>query len=81
MTQDKANSESWTYVQPTKVLHPISQRDCRPTGVYQGPDAQFDGIDSADRVQYAASVITDELRSELAKPSRLRPSRKPTRFG
>jgi hypothetical protein len=37
-----------------------------PTTVYQGPDAQFDGIDQADRSKYAA-IITDELRSELAK--------------
>jgi hypothetical protein len=37
-----------------------------PTVVYQGPDAQFDGIEPADRARYAA-MITDELRSELAK--------------
>jgi hypothetical protein len=42
--------------------------------VYHGPDAQFDGIEPADRSKFAA-IITDELRSELAKtfPTPARP--------
>jgi hypothetical protein len=66
MTQDKANSENWTYVQPREVFTKYRSVIVDPTAVYQGPDAQFEGIDSADRYK-AASVITDELRRELAK--------------
>ena len=66
MTQDKANSESWTYVQPREVFSKYRTVIVEPTAVYQGPDSQFDGIDSADRYK-AASVITAELRQELAK--------------
>jgi len=66
MTQDKAGSESWTFVQPREVFTKYRTIIVEPTAVYQGPDAQFDGIDSADRYK-AASVITNELRQELAK--------------
>jgi hypothetical protein len=66
MTQDKANSENWTYVQPREVFSKYRTVIVEPTAVYQGPDAQFDGIDSADRSK-AASVVTAELRQELAK--------------
>jgi hypothetical protein len=66
MTQDKAGAESWTYVQPREVFTKYRSVIVEPTAVYQGPDAQFDGIDSADRYK-AASVITEELRQELAK--------------
>jgi hypothetical protein len=74
MTQDKANSESWTYVQPREVFIKYRTVIVDPTAVYQGADAQFDGIDSADRYK-AASVITDELRKELVKtfPSPAKP--------
>jgi len=74
MTQDKANSESWTYVQPREVFTKYRTVIVDPTAVYQGADAQFDGIDSADRYK-AASVITEDLRKELAKtfPSPARP--------
>jgi len=74
MTQDKANSESWTYVQPREVFTKYRTVIVDPTAVYQGADAQFDGIDSADRYK-AASVITDELRKELVKtfPSPAKP--------
>jgi len=66
MTQDKANSENWTYVQPRNVFTKYRTVIVDPAVVYQGPDAQFEGIDSADRYK-AASVITNELRQELAK--------------
>jgi hypothetical protein len=74
MTQDKAGAESWTYVQPREVFTKYRSVIVDPTVVYQGPDAQFDGIDSADRYK-AASVITEELRQELAKtfPSPAKP--------
>jgi len=74
MTQDKAKSESWTYVQPREVFTKYRTVIVDPTAVYQGADAQFDGIDSADRYK-AASVITDELRKELIKtfPSPAKP--------
>jgi hypothetical protein len=66
MSQDKANSESWTYVQPREVFTKYRSVIVDPTAVYQGPDAQFEGIDSADRYK-AASVVTAELQQELAK--------------
>lgn len=66
MSQDKANSESWTYVQPRQVFTKYRTVIVDPTDVYTGPDAQFEGIDSADRYK-AASVVTAELRQELAK--------------
>lgn len=66
MSQDKANTESWTYAQPTSVFTKYRTVIVDPTQIYQGPDAQFDGVDPADRQKYAA-VITDELRQEIAK--------------
>ena len=74
MVQDKANSENWTYVHPTKGFTQYRTVIVDATSVYKGPDAQFDGIEPADREKYAA-VITDELRSELAKtfPSPAKP--------
>jgi hypothetical protein len=66
MTQDKTGSENWTYVQPRSVFTKYRSVIVDQTAVYQGPDAQFDGIDPADRNR-AAAVITNELRQELAK--------------
>ena len=66
MTQDSSGSESWTYVQPTSRFLKYRTVIVEPTTVYQGPDAQFEDIDKADRSKFAA-IITDELRSELAK--------------
>ena len=74
MTQDKSGTESWTYTRPTSVFTKYRTVLVDPTTVYQGPDAQFDGVDPADRQQYA-QVITDELRREIAKtfPAPARP--------
>jgi hypothetical protein len=74
MTQDKPGGESWTYAQPQAVFTKYRTAIVDPTVVYQGPDAQFDGIDPADRSKYAA-MITNELRSEIAKtfPTPARP--------
>ena len=66
MSQDAPGAESWTYVQPRSVFLKYRTVMVDPTVVYQGPDAQFDGIDYATRAKYAA-IITDELRSEIAK--------------
>ena len=74
MTQDSSGSESWTYVQPTSRFQKYRTLIVEPATVYQGPDAQFEDIDKADRTKFAA-IITDELRSELAKtfPSPAKP--------
>jgi len=74
MTQDSSGSESWTYVQPTSRFSKYRTVIVEPATVYQGPDAQFEDIDKADRTKFAA-IITDELRSELAKtfPSPAKP--------
>ena len=66
MAQDKAGSESWTYAQPREVFGKYRTLIVDNTAVYNGPDAQFDGIDAADRAKFA-TIVTDALRSELAK--------------
>jgi Protein of unknown function (DUF3313) len=66
MSQDKAGTESWTYVKPVSAFTKYRTVIVDPTTVYQGPDAQFDNVDPADRQRYAV-MITDELRQEIAK--------------
>ena len=66
MTQDKPGTESWTYAQPVSRFAKYRTVIVSPTKVYQGPDAEFEGIDPADRAKYA-QMITDELRKEIAK--------------
>jgi hypothetical protein len=66
MAQDKAGTESWTYSQPRSVFTKYRTVIVDPTVVYKGPDAQFDNVDPASR-QKIASVVTEELRSEIAK--------------
>ena len=66
MAQDKPGSESWTYAQPRSVFTKYRTVIVEPTAVYTGADAQFGDISKAERSKYAA-MITDELRSELAK--------------
>jgi hypothetical protein len=66
MAQDKPGAESWTYAQPTSVFTKYRTVIVDSTTVYRGADAQFDGIEPADRQKYAA-MVTDELRSEIAK--------------
>ena len=66
MTQDKAGSESWTYVNPSVNFTTYRNVIVDPTSVYTGPDAQFGDISQADRDQYAI-LMTDELRSEIGK--------------
>jgi hypothetical protein len=66
MTQDKPGSESWTYAQPRSVFLKYKTVIVDPAVVYQGADAQFEGIDRADRQKFA-EMITRELRSEIGK--------------
>lgn len=66
MMQDKKGSESWTYVNPEANFTRYRTVIVDNGSVYQGPDAQFDGVDPADRDQYAV-IMTDALRTELAK--------------
>jgi hypothetical protein len=75
MQQDSPGKESWTYSQPASVFRKYRSVIVEPTVVYKGPDAQFEGIESADRAKFAA-IITDQLRSELAKsfPSPAKPA-------
>jgi len=76
MAQDKAGSESWTYAQPREVFGKYRTLIVDNTAVYSGADAQFDGINAADRAKFA-SIVTEQLRSELAKsfpnPARVQP--------
>ena len=66
MSQDRPNSESWTYAQDRSVFTKYRTVIVEPTEVYRGPDAQFDGVNPADRAKYA-TTITNELRQEMAK--------------
>jgi hypothetical protein len=67
MEQDKTGSESWTYAQSRDVFTKYRTLIVDPTAVYNGPDAQFDGgISAADRSKFAG-IVTEQLRSELAK--------------
>ncbi len=56
MAQDKAGSESWTYAQPREVFGKYRTLIVDNSAVYSGPDAQFDGIEAADRAKFAAIV-------------------------
>jgi len=66
LIQDKAGSESWTYAQAASVFLKYRTVLVDPTVIYGGADADFDGIDVADRSRFAA-IVTDELRSEIGK--------------
>jgi len=66
MSQDSPGSESWTFAEPRTAFQKYRTVIVEPTVVYQGPDAQFDGIDPAARNEFAG-IITDALRSEIAK--------------
>jgi Protein of unknown function (DUF3313). len=66
MQQDKAGSESWTYAQPASEFRKYRTVMIPAAVVYQGPDAQFQGITPADRAKFA-DMITQELRREMAK--------------
>jgi hypothetical protein len=66
LAQDAPGSESWTYAQPRNVFLKYRTVIVDPATVYQGPDAQFDGIEMADRQRFAA-IVTQELQSEIAK--------------
>ena len=66
MMQDKPGSESWTYAQPASRFQKYRTVMVGETAVYQGPDAQFEGIEMNDRARFA-QIITRELRSEIAK--------------
>ena len=66
MTQDAPGRESWTYAQPASVFLKYRTVLIDPTTVYQGPDAQFEGIDPADRSRFA-QIVTEELRSEIGR--------------
>jgi hypothetical protein len=66
MSQDRAGSESWTYVNPSANFTTYRNVIVDPTTVYTGPDAQFGDIGEADRAQFAA-IFTNELRSDIGK--------------
>ena len=74
LAQDKAGSESWTYARPASEFRKYRTVMIPAAVVYQGPDAQFQGISPADRAKFA-DMITQELRREMAKsfPSPARP--------
>jgi hypothetical protein len=76
LAQDAPGTENWTYAVPRARFTAYRTIIVDPTVIYQGPDAQFDGIDVADRYKMA-SIVTDELRRELAKtfPTPAKPQR------
>jgi hypothetical protein len=66
MAQDSPGSESWTYAKPRNQFLKYRTVIIEPTQVYNGPDAQFDGIPYADRQRFA-DIVTQELRTEVVK--------------
>ena len=66
MAQDAPGSESWTYAKPRNDFLKYRKVIIEPTQVYNGPDAQFDGIPYADRQRFA-DIVTQELRAEVVK--------------
>jgi hypothetical protein len=66
MSQDKAGTESWTYVDPNANFTKYRSVIVDPTMVYTGPDAQFGDISQDDRTKFAA-IITDDLRSAIGQ--------------
>ena len=66
LAQDKAGTESWTYVQPREAFQKYRTVMIADTKVYSGPDAQFEGVDAADRAKFAG-MITQALRQEMSK--------------
>ena len=66
LKQDRSNSESWTYARPGLQLGAYRSVLIEPTVVYSGPDAQFEGVERADRQRYA-QMMTEALREEIAK--------------
>lgn len=65
LVQDREGTESWTYFEPGLDLSTYRHVIVEPARVYSGPDAQFDGIDPADRANMA-EIFTAALGSELA---------------
>ncbi|HET9394562.1 MAG TPA: DUF3313 domain-containing protein [Nitrospiraceae bacterium] len=65
MSHDQAGTESWTYVKPGLELSKYRSVIVEPTVVYDGPDAQFDGIEREDRARFA-QILTTAVGSELA---------------
>jgi hypothetical protein len=58
--------ESWTYLDPDAVFTKYRTVMVDPGTVYDGPDAQFNDVDPADRAKYA-DIMATELRTEIAK--------------
>ena len=77
MMQDKADSESWSYVNPAANFTKYRTVIVDPTVVYDGPDAQFEGIDRDARQRFAV-ILTNELRSEIGKSFAAPPRATPT---
>lgn len=66
LTQDQADKENWTYINPNAVLTKYKNVNVEPGVVYQGPDAQFDGVSDVDRAQYAM-ILSNALQAEIGK--------------
>ena len=64
MTHDEG--ENWTYLKPNLDLAGYRSFIVDPTVVYDGADAQFDGVETGDRQKFAG-ILTDGVRAELAK--------------
>src|SRR5207237_3146998 len=66
LAKDSSGNESWSYINPAADFTRYRTVIVEPTTVYQGADAQFNGVDPSDRVKYA-QIITESLRREIAK--------------
>jgi hypothetical protein len=66
LAQDRSGAESWTYINPAANFTKYRTVIIDPAVVYDGPDAQFSGIDPAQRAAFA-QILTSALRSEISK--------------
>lgn len=76
LVQDKQGSESWTYFKPKLDLSIYRHVIVEPATVYTGPDAQFDGIEKADRAKIAeifSTALANELAGSFPAPAKAGP--------
>jgi hypothetical protein len=66
LAQEESGKESWTYINPAAKFPKYRTVIIDPTIVYDGPDAQFSGIEPAERAAFAR-ILTSALRSEIGK--------------
>jgi hypothetical protein len=66
MKRDAKGGEAWTYIKPKLDLRHYDSVIVDKTVIYEGPDAQFTGIDKWERPKFGP-IVTEEVREALSK--------------